>query len=129
MEQCDVRSRSAQLTRGSKSRNHGLGVRLRHRKRAPAGEETARYRFESWVNWARVRAKCDRLGAVLESMRSVAAMVVRHVERILAHWPAKLTIGLLEGLSSVFRTVKRKAPGIEEPGRHGKHAPFRSLQV
>ena len=72
-------------------------------------EETARYRFESWVNW--VRVKCDRLGAVLEPMRKVAAMVERHLEGILAHWQAGLTTGFLEGLNSVFSAVKRKARG------------------
>jgi transposase len=71
--------------------------------------ETARYRFEAWVN--RVQAKCDRLGAVLEPMRKVAALVERHLEGILAHWQAGLTTGFLEGLNSVFSAVKRKARG------------------
>lgn len=71
--------------------------------------ETARYRFESWVNW--VRVKCERLGEVLEPMRKVAAMVERHLEGILAHWQAGLTTGFLEGLNSVFSAVKRKARG------------------
>ena len=71
--------------------------------------ETARYRFEAWVNW--VRAKWDRLGAVLEPMRKMAAMVERHLEGILAHWPAGLTTGFLEGLNSVFSATKRKARG------------------
>jgi transposase len=71
--------------------------------------ETARYRFEAWVNW--VQAKCDRLGAVLEPMRQVAAMVERHLEGILAHWQAGLTTGFLEGLNSVFSATKRKARG------------------
>lgn len=71
--------------------------------------ETARYRFESWINW--VRAKCDRLGSVLEPMRKVAQMVERHLEGILAHWQAGLTTGFLEGLNSVFSAVKRKARG------------------
>lgn len=71
--------------------------------------ETARYRFESWVNW--VRVKCERLGALLEPMRKVAQMVERHLEGILAHWQAGLTTGFLEGLNSVFSAVKRKARG------------------
>ncbi len=71
--------------------------------------ETARYRFESWINW--VRVKCDRLGSVLEPMRQMAAMVERHLEGILAHWQAGLTTGFLEGLNSVFSAVKRKARG------------------
>ena len=71
--------------------------------------ETARYRFESWVSW--VRVKCDRLGEALEPMRKVAAMEERHLEGILAHWQAGLTTGFLEGLNSVFSAVKRKASG------------------
>ncbi len=71
--------------------------------------ETARYRFESWINWVRVR--CERLGSVLEPMRKMAAMVERHLEGILAHWQAGLTTGFLEGLNSVFSAVKRKARG------------------
>jgi transposase len=71
--------------------------------------ETARYRFESWINW--VRVQCERLGPVLEPMRKMAAMVERHLEGILAHWQAGLTTGFLEGLNSVFSAVKRKARG------------------
>ena len=85
-----------------------------------------RYRFESWVNW--VRVKCDRLGEVLEPMRKVAAMVERHLEGILAHWQAGLTTGFLEGLNSVFSAVKRKARGLQ-PGIYDHHALLRGWQT
>ena len=71
--------------------------------------ETARYRFESRVNW--VRARWDRWGAVLAPMRKVAEMVERPLEGILAHWQAGLTTGYLEGRNSVFSATKRQARG------------------
>ena len=43
--------------------------------------ETARYRFESWVNL--VRAKADRVSSGREPMRNMADMVERYMEGIL----------------------------------------------
>ncbi len=75
--------------------------------------ETARYRFESWVNW--VRAKADRFGPLLEPMRKVADMVQRHLEGILAHWQQGLTTAFMEGLNSLFSATKRRARGYRNP--------------
>jgi transposase len=75
--------------------------------------ETARYRFESWVNW--VRGRAERFGGLLEPMRKVADMVERHLEGILAHWQQGLTTAFMEGLNSLFSATKRRARGYRNP--------------
>jgi transposase len=75
--------------------------------------ETARYRFQSWVNW--VRAKAGKFGALLEPMRKVADTVERHLEGILAHWQQGLTTAFMEGLNSLFSATKRRARGYRNP--------------
>ena len=75
--------------------------------------ETARYRFESWIDWVRVKAK--RFGPLLAPMAKVAAMGERHQEGILAHGQAGLTTAYREGLTSLFSATKRKARGYRNP--------------
>ena len=75
--------------------------------------ETARYRFESWIDWVRVKAK--RLGPLLAPRAKVAAMGERHLEGILTHGQAGLTTAYMEGLNSLFSATKRKARGYRNP--------------
>jgi transposase len=72
-------------------------------------KEKARYRLTHWVNW--VRAKCERMGPLLDPMARLAQTVRDHLEGILGHWNSGLNTGFLEGLNSVFSAVKRKARG------------------
>lgn len=69
----------------------------------------ARYRLESWVNWA--EAKCERWGELLAPLAKAVKTVRTNLEGILAHWDGELSTAFMEGLNSVFSAVKRKARG------------------
>lgn len=70
---------------------------------------TARRRFRDWVDW--VRARCQKLGALLDPMSKIADMIERHLDGILGWWKQGLTTAYLEGLNSLFSATKRKARG------------------
>jgi transposase len=70
----------------------------------------ARRRFPNWCHWVQSEAR-DLTSGLLEPMRKVAQMVVRHLEGILGHWKQGLTTAFLEGLNSLFSATKRKARG------------------
>lgn len=70
----------------------------------------AKLRMEEWCRWVHREAKKAKYG-LLSSMASVARMIERHLDGILAHWDNHTTNAYLEGLSSVFSAVKRKARG------------------
>jgi transposase len=82
---------------------------LRDIYQSSATKDRARYRWAHWINW--VRAKCERMGSLLDPMKRLAQTVQDHMEGILGHWTSGLTTGFLEGLNSVFSAVKRKARG------------------
>lgn len=75
--------------------------------------ETARRRFQQWVEW--VRSRAERVGRLLEPMVKAADMIERHLEGILAWWKQGLTTAYLEGLNSLFSATKRKARGFRSP--------------
>ena len=77
--------------------------------RTARSPEKARYRLESWVNWA--RAKCERWGHWLAPLAKSVKTIQKHLEEILAHWDGELGTAYMEGLNSVFSAVKRKARG------------------
>jgi transposase len=72
-------------------------------------EEKARERCQDFIGW--VRRKADRLGKLLDPMRTVADTIERNLEGILAHWKAGLTTRFMEGLNRVFSAVQRQARG------------------
>jgi len=75
--------------------------------------EKARYRFESWINWVRVKA--ELFGEVLAPMHRAADTIEKYLEGILAHWQQGLTTAFMEGLNSLFSATKRKARGYRNP--------------
>ena len=45
-------------------------------------------------------------------MVKTARMIERHLEGVMAHWINRTTNAFMEGLTSVFSAVKRKARGF-----------------
>jgi transposase len=71
---------------------------------------TARPRFKVWCRWVRWSARFYKFD-LFASMLTLAKMVERHLEGILAHWKWGITNAFMEGLNSVFSATKRKARG------------------
>jgi transposase len=65
-----------------------------------------------FCNWCvRVHAMSGQTGQIIEPMAQAARMVEGHLEGNLARWTRGLTTAFIEGLISLFLTVKRKARG------------------
>ncbi len=65
--------------------------------------------FGNWCAWVQVMR--EQTGELLEPMARAARMIEGHLEGIPAHWTQGLTTAFMEGLNSLFSTVKRKARG------------------
>ena len=72
--------------------------------------QQARRRLQPWCRWVRMGSK--RFGALFTEMEKFANSVERHLAGILAHWKHRVTNAFMEGLNSVFSTVKRRSRGF-----------------
>ena len=70
----------------------------------------AKHRLRVWWRWVRWVARKQPKN-LLRAMVKVAALVEKHLARILAHWKWGGTNAFMEGLNSVFSATKRKARG------------------
>lgn len=78
---------------------------------AIADATLARRKLRAWCRWVRWVAG-KHAPALFAAMVKTAKMIERHLEGIMAHWLRRTTNAFLEGLSSVFSAVKRKARGF-----------------
>ena len=75
---------------------------------AIADATLARRKLRAWCRW--VAGK--HAPALFAAMVKTTKMIERPLEGVLAHWLHRTTNAFLEGLTSVFSAVKRKARGF-----------------
>jgi hypothetical protein len=64
--------------------------------------------FVTWCHW--IKATAAKAGhELLQPMLSVAEIMERHLEGIMAHWKEGLPTAIMGGLNSLFPATKRKA--------------------
>lgn len=70
----------------------------------------AKRRLQAWCRWVRMGER--KFGVVFGQMVKFAESVEKHLAGILGHWKHRITNAFMEGLNSVFSTVKRRSRGF-----------------